>query len=63
MEQKIRNTQVAVIAGPCSISEKNLPEVYNLSEMEIKNRFGEIQKGITGVRIVGVKSRTSYSEK
>jgi hypothetical protein len=63
MEQKIRNTQVTVIAGPCSISEKNLPEVYTLSEMEVKNRFGEVQKAITGVRIVGVKSRTSYTEK
>jgi len=59
----MKNTQVSVIAGPCSISEKNLKEVYALSEMEVKNRFGEAQRGVTGVRIVGVKSRTSYSEK
>lgn len=59
----MKNTEVSLIAGPCSISEGNLNEVYALSEMEVKNRFGEAQRGVTGVRIVGVKSRTSYSEK
>lgn len=63
MKDKIKNTQVALIAGPCSISEKNLPEVYALADMQVKNRFGEIQRGVTGVRIVGIKSRTSYTEK
>jgi hypothetical protein len=63
MEQKIKNTQVALIAGPCSISEKNMAEVYSLADMEVKNRFGETQRAVTGVRIVGVKSRTSYIEK
>ena len=63
MENKIKNAEVALIAGPCSISEKNIQEVYQLAEMEVKNRFGEVQRGITGVRIVGVKSRTSYIEK
>lgn len=61
--EKMKNSQVALIAGPCSISEKNMQEVYALSEMEVKSRFGETQRGITGVRIVGVKSRTSYTEK
>jgi hypothetical protein len=63
MENKIKNAEVALIAGPCSISEKNIQEVYQLAEMEVKNRFGEVQRGVTGVRIVGVKSRTSYTEK
>ncbi len=63
MEKKMKNTEVALIAGPCSISEKNIAEVYNLADIEVKNRFGENQRAITGVRIVGVKSRTSYSEK
>jgi len=63
MENKIKNAEVALIAGPCSISEKNIQEVYKLAEMEVKNRFGEVQRGVTGVRIVGVKSRTSYTEK
>jgi len=63
MKMTIKNEEVALIAGPCSISEKNIPEVYTLSEMEVKNRLGEIQCGLTGVRIVGLKSRTSYTEK
>ncbi|HTA82375.1 MAG TPA: hypothetical protein VK783_05575 [Bacteroidia bacterium] len=63
MEQKMKNTSVALIAGPCSISEKNITEVYSLADMQVKNRFGETQRAVTGVRIVGVKSRTSYIEK
>jgi len=63
MKEKMKNTQVALIAGPCSISEDNIREVYSLADMQVKNRFGEIQRGISGVRIVGVKSRTSYTEK
>ncbi len=63
MEQKIKNAEVTLIAGPCSINEKNIREVYSLSEMEVKNRFGEMQRALTGVRIVGVKSRTGYTEK
>jgi hypothetical protein len=63
MEQKMKNTEVTLIAGPCSISEKNIGEVYTLSEMEVKNSLGETQRAVTGVRIVGVKSRTSYTEK
>src|ERR1700722_10401174 len=63
MEKKIKNAEVTLIAGPCSINEKNIREVYSLSEMEVKNRFGEMQRALTGVRIVGVKSRTGYTEK
>jgi len=63
MERKMKNTEVTLIAGPCSISEKNIGEVYTLSEMEVKNSLGETQRAVTGVRIVGVKSRTSYTEK
>lgn len=59
----MKNTEVTLIAGPCSISEKNIGEVYTLSEMEVKNSLGETQRAVTGVRIVGVKSRTSYTEK
>jgi len=63
MKREIKNTEVALIAGPCSINEKNIREVYAISEMEVKNRFGNMQRGASGVRIVGVKSRTSYTEK
>jgi len=61
MNTKIKNTQVSIIAGPCSISEKNFKDLYELSSMEVVSRDGIAQKAIAGVRIVGVKSRTSYS--
>lgn len=61
MNSKIKNPEVSIIAGPCSISEKNFRDLYELSEMDVKNRNGNMQKAIAGVRIVGVKSRTSYS--
>jgi 3-deoxy-D-arabino-heptulosonate 7-phosphate (DAHP) synthase len=57
----IKNPQVSIIAGPCSISERNFKDLYELSSMEVKNREGNAQRAIAGVRIVGVKSRTSYS--
>jgi len=61
MSAKIKNSEVSIIAGPCSISEKNFKDLYELSSFEVKSRDGIAQKAIAGVRIVGVKSRTSYS--
>jgi hypothetical protein len=61
MNSNIKNSEVSIIAGPCSISEKNFKDLYELSDMEVKNRNGNVQKAISGVRIVGVKSRTSFS--
>jgi len=61
MSTEIKNPEVSIIAGPCSISEKNYKSLYELSSMEVKNRDGFAQRAITGVRIVGVKSRTAYS--
>ncbi len=61
MKTTIKNPNLSIIAGPCSISEKNFPSLYELSTMEVKNSEGKSQKAISGVRIVGVKSRTSYS--
>lgn len=57
----MKNNEVSIIAGPCSINEENFKTLYELSSMEVKNRNGNAQKAIAGVRIVGVKSRTSYS--
>lgn len=61
MNQNIKNSEVSIIAGPCSINEKNFKDLYELSFMEVRNRNGNTQRAISGVRIVGVKSRTSYS--
>ena len=61
MSLKIKNPELSIIAGPCSVNEKNYKSLYELSSMDVKNRNGDVQKAIAGVRIVGVKSRTSYS--
>lgn len=42
---------IQIIAGPCSIDEYNLREVYDIASKQLAQK----------VRIVGVKSRTSYS--
>lgn len=52
------NRRVQIFAGPCSIDEKNINEIYEISKMEVKSRSGKKQLAITGTRIVGLKSRT-----
>lgn len=57
----MKNNQLTVIAGPCSIDENNIKEVYEISKIEVKNKKGETQRAIAGTRIVGIKSRTELS--
>ena len=52
------NTQVTIIAGPCSVDENNIKEIKEISQIEVKNRQEKKQKAIAGTRIVGLKSRT-----
>lgn len=54
----MKNKPVTIIAGPCSIDESNLNEIYEIGDISIVNRNGVKQKAITGTRIVGLKSRT-----
>ncbi len=61
MKTQIKNSELSIIAGPCSISEKNYKELFNLPAIEVKDRNGMARQAIAGARIVGVKSRTSYS--
>ncbi len=61
MNTSVKNSELSIIAGPCSISEKNFKALYELSTLEVKDHEGKARRAIAGVRIVGVKSRTSYS--
>lgn len=61
MNAKVKNRELSIIAGPCSISEKNFPALFELSSIEVKDGNGNARRAVAGVRIVGVKSRTSYS--
>lgn len=47
---------VKIIAGPCSIDNENLKEIYELAEIKINGKFA-----LWGTRIVGLKSRTSFN--
>lgn len=54
----MKNSSVTIIAGPCSVDEQNVKEIRGISEIEVKNRSGVVQKAVAGTRIVGLKSRT-----
>ncbi len=62
MTKSLKNTECTVIAGPCSIDEKNIKEVFRISEMEVKNRRGKYQRAVAGTRVVGLKSRTELTD-
>ncbi len=61
MSKQLNNEDCTIIAGPCSIDDNNLKEVFRIADMEVKNRNGKMQRAIAGTRIVGLKSRTEYS--
>ncbi len=61
MSQPI-NPECTVVAGPCSIDEVNINEVFQIADMEVKNRHGKVQRAIAGTRVVGLKSRTELIE-
>lgn len=61
MSEELKNPDVSIIAGPCSINEDNFYELYQLASMEVQNLQGKTQRAISGVRVVGLKSRTYYT--
>jgi 3-deoxy-D-arabino-heptulosonate 7-phosphate (DAHP) synthase len=60
MIEEIKNREVYIIAGPCSINEDNFYELFQLASMEVRNLQGKAQRAISGARVVGLKSRTFY---
>ncbi len=44
---------LTIYAGPCSVDEHNLEEIYQIAEVASNGK-----KAITGTRVVGLKSRT-----
>lgn len=50
----MKNKKVTIIAGPCSVDEKNLAEIYQIAEMKVNGK-----KAVDGTRVVGLKSRSS----
>lgn len=54
----MKNNQITIIAGPCSVDENNISEIKEISQIEVTNREGAQQRAVAGTRIVGLKSRT-----
>lgn len=57
----MKNNQVTIIAGPCSVDQNNRGEIEEIARIEVVNKNGEKQRAIGGVRVVGLKSRTSHN--
>ena len=50
------NNRLTIIAGPCSLDNKNIKEVYQIAQIQVNKK-----RAIAGTRVVGLKSRTSLS--
>lgn len=55
------NQKITIIAGPCSVSNDNVHQLFQIANISIVNRANKIQKAIWGLRVVGLKSRTSMN--
>lgn len=47
-----------VVAGPCSITKDNIPEIEEIADIRCADHLGGSQRAIWGTRVVGLKSRT-----
>lgn len=63
MSTKLDTQKVTIIAGPCSVNEDNIQQLYSIADIEVVNRNGLSQKAIWGIRTVGLKSRSSMNAK
>lgn len=59
IEQK--SFDLEVVAGPCSITKDNLPEIEQIADIRCADRFGGFQRGIYGTRGIGLKSKTELN--
>jgi hypothetical protein len=55
-----KNTKVTIIAGPCSVDKNNINQIKDIIKMGF-NKDGKFLSFVWGVRVVGIKSRTSLN--
>ncbi len=60
-QKEAPNNACMVIAGACSLDERNQHELLRIAQITVTNRYGKSQLGIAGLRGVGEKSRTTLS--
>lgn len=52
---------LTIIAGPCSISQEGIEDIYKIADIKLKNpENGAAEYPIVGTRVVGLKSRTVF---
>jgi hypothetical protein len=57
MAEQMINPGLKVIAGPDSLDEYNIDELYRISEIKVNDRYA-----VMGARTVGLKSRTNFDK-
>lgn len=55
------SSDVEIIAGHCSVSPEHFHELYEMSEIMVSDGSGGKKRGLSAVRLVGLKSRTEYN--
>ncbi len=59
MENKPHNQKITIIAGPCSVNKSNIDQLFRIANICVTNTANKSQRAIWGLRVVGLKSRTS----
>lgn len=54
----MKNKELRIIAGPCSVDKDNIKEIFKIAEIEVNGK-----PAIWGTRVVGLKSRTLFNSK
>ncbi len=49
-------SKLKIVAGPCSLHQNNIDELYQIADLKING-----ERAVYGLRVVGLKSRTSYT--
>lgn len=57
----LNDSQLHIIAGPCSIDDGNIREIYEIADIKANTLAGKASRAIFGTRVVGLKSRTALS--
>jgi len=55
------NQKITIIAGPCSVNENNIDQLFRIANISVTNLINKNQRAIWGLRVVGLKSRTSMN--
>lgn len=49
----MKQQQLTIIAGPCSVDQNNISEIFEIADITVKNQRDQTQKAVAGTRVVG----------